>query len=565
MSRAVTILYGTETFTAEGYAERTGELLEELGYSTTVTDMEDFDPEQISSVRTLLVITSTYGNGDPPANAEPLFDHVMADNAPRLSQLRFSICGLGDTTYPRFAQCGKDFDRRFADLGGSRLAKRQDCDVDIDPPWEEWVEWVKAGLETLSWDAAAVESTDTPTEPPQETSAAAVAAPTSSDTSTDPVTGATQLHLRCGPPSNPAAPLGRRRNPVDVAVAVNRSLTGTEATRDVRHIELALGSTGFTYLPGDSIGLFPPNDPALVDAILDAAGADPSTPVEMKGGLLTLRDAMITRLDVHTAEARLADVIRDAGGTALAPDGSADVHVIDAVAAAGVEIDGPTLFSCLRRQAPRLYSVASSPSVHPEHVHLVASVVRYEAYGRERGGVATSWMADRMPEGSQVRAYLQPLETFRLVDDNVDIVMIGPGTGIAPFRAFLQERALRRATGRNWLFFGSRNRATDYLYSDELESWRHRGLLTRLDLAFSRDGAEKVYVQHRMRAQAKAIWNWLSNDAVIYVCGDAAAMAPDVHRELQQIARSEGGMDKDEARSWIRELAQSGRYMRDVY
>jgi sulfite reductase (NADPH) flavoprotein alpha-component len=174
-------------------------------------------------------------------------------------------------------------------------------------------------------------------------------------------------------------------------------------------------------------------------------------------------------------------------------------------------------------------------------------------------------MADRMPEGSQVRAYLQPLETFRLVDDNVDIIMIGPGTGIAPFRAFLQERALRRATGRNWLFFGSRNRATDYLYSDELESWRHRGLLTRLDLAFSRDGAEKVYVQHRMRAQAKAIWNWLSNDAVIYVCGDAAAMAPDVHRELQQIARSEGGMDKDEARSWIRELAQSGRYMRDVY
>jgi len=192
-------------------------------------------------------------------------------------------------------------------------------------------------------------------------------------------------------------------------------------------------------------------------------------------------------------------------------------------------------------------------------------VVQYEAYGRSRSGVATGWMAERMPEGSRVRAYLQPLDTFRLVDDDTDIIMIGPGTGIAPFRAFLQERAHRRARGRSWLFFGSRNRATDYLYSDELENWRHRGVLTRLDLAFSRDTDEKVYVQHRMQEQAKALWTWISGGAVIYVCGDAAAMAPDVHRTLQTIAREEGGLDKAAAREWIRDLAQNGRYMRDVY
>ena len=594
MSRAVTILYGTETFTAEGYAERTGEELEEEGYEVTVTDMEDFDPEEITSLRTLLVITSTYGNGDPPANAEHLYEHVMADSAPRLPHLRFSVCGLGDTTYPRFAQCGKDFDRRLADLGGTRFAPRQDCDVDIDPPWEEWLGNVKTALEALSWDVAPAESApvsseedqaaepvDTDTDAEVDANAdveeaaevSVTEAPTTDAPDHDAVeanavseaaTEATAVHLRCGPPASPDAPVGRRRNPVVVQVAVNHSMTGEGASRDVRHIELDLTGTGLNYLPGDSIGLFPPNDPALVDAILEATGADPETPIELKAETLTLRDAMCTRLDVHYADPRLATAIEAAGGNVLVSDGP-DVHVIDAVQHAGVCIAGATLARCLRRQAPRLYSVASSPSVHPNHVHLVASVVRYDAYGRPRSGVATGWMADRLPEGCAVRAYTQPADNFRLADDSTDIIMIGPGTGIAPFRAFLQERAQRRCRGRSWLLFGSRNRSTDYLYGDELENWRHRGVLTRLDLAFSRDQDEKVYVQHRLIAQAKAVWSWIEKGAVIYVCGDAKSMAPDVHKALQQIAREQGGMDAEAARAWIRALAQDGRYMRDVY
>ena len=570
MSRSVTILYGTETFTAEGYAERTGEALSDLGYEVDVIDMEDFEPDAISTLKTLLVVTSTYGNGDPPASAEPLYDALMDDNAARLDGMRFSVCGLGDTTYPRFAQCGKDFDRRLAELGGARFAARKDCDVDVDPFWEEWLVDVKAGLEALDWAsgsgaAAATESAAATAEasPAQQSTApepAAVVAPSASDA----VAQASALHLRCGPPSKADAAPGSRRNPVLGTITVNRSLTGDAATRDVRHLELDLSGRGLSWEPGDSIGFFAPNDPTLVDAILEAAGADGEAAVDVKSGQMSLRDAMLTRLDVHTADGRLADAIKAAGGPVLSPSG-ADVHVLDALLHGGVAIGTAALHAALRRQAPRLYSVASSQLVDADTVHLVASIVRYEAYGRARSGVATGWMADRLPEGCEVRAYVHPQPEFRLAGDDADIIMIGPGTGIAPFRGFLQERALRRARGRSWMFFGSRNRATDYLYGEELEGWRNRGVLTRLDLAFSRDQDEKLYVQHKMLAQAKALWSWIQGGAIIYVCGDAKAMAPDVHRALQQVAREQGGMAADEARTWIRELAQNGRYMRDVY
>ncbi|MBO84841.1 MAG: hypothetical protein CL927_05740, partial [Deltaproteobacteria bacterium] len=270
MSRAITILYGTETFTAEGYAERTGEELESEGYEVTVTDMEDFEPEDISTLRTLLVITSTYGNGDPPANAEPLYEHLMADNAERLPHLRFSVCGLGDSTYSRFAQCGKDFDRRLASLGGTRFSPRQDCDVDIDPPWEEWLGQVKTALTALSWEP--VPETTAPTAPEPSASAAPsaeasatppdVASTTAAAPEAEPASmplsaaaaEASVLHERCGPPAVPDAPHARRRNPVLVRVAVNQSITGEGASRDIRHLELDLTGSGLTYLPGDSIG-----------------------------------------------------------------------------------------------------------------------------------------------------------------------------------------------------------------------------------------------------------------------------------------------------------------------
>ncbi len=556
--RTVTILYGTETYTAEGLAERTADALNDAGFQAKAIDMEAFDPDNLSTLRTLLIVTSTYGNGDPPANAEPMFDAIMADTAPRLDGLRFSVCGLGDRTYPRFAQCGKDFDRRLAELGGQRISPRVDCDVDPEPAWEGWLEAVQEALATLPWTEEAAA-----TAPPAPEPAPVVAVADVPVTSADPLQAANALHLSTGPQADPSAEYGSRRNPVAATVRVNRSLTGAGASRDVRYLEVDLGEGAPAWSAGDSFGFFQPNAPELVDEILAACKIAGDTTVVVRDEQMSVRTALLTRLDVQTASDPAW--ASEHTGQGAAPADGPPLHVRDYVLARGVPLEAQALVDRLRRISPRLYSVASSPTVHNNVVSFVASVVRYEAYGRERWGTCTGWMANHLPEGAKVRTYVQRLDTFRLAADDTDIIMIGPGTGVAPFRAFLQERERRRARGRSWLFFGSRNRETDFLFGDELQAWRTRGTLTRLDLAFSRDGAEKRYVQHCMMDNAKALWQWLSHGAVVYVCGDASAMAPDVHKALQAIAHQEGGLSESDARTFVRELAQTGRYMRDVY
>ncbi len=555
----ITILYGTETFNAEGLAEDTGEALEAAGLEVEVVDMDDFDISELTELGTVLIVTSTYGNGDPPANAEPLYEHLMGSDAPRLERMRFSVCGLGDSTYPLFAHCGKEFDRRLAELGATRFVDRQDCDVDFEEPWQAWCDRVVAVLSGAA-----------PADGPAPADSAAPAASAAPADSPAPEAAPAAALSRVGPAADPAAPLYSRKHPGMAEVVELRELTGPGASRSVLHLRIALDAPAPAWTTGDSFAFWTPNDPALVDAILAAAQCDGGAPVQLsdaRGGTetLPLATALRDRLELTRADARLGALVAGTGAALPTPTPGADLFVLDVVSALSEPVAPQALVDALRHLAPRLYSIASSPQVDPAHVDFVASVVRYEACGRPRLGVATGLMAERLAVGDRLRVHHQPTPAFSLAPPDQDIIMIGPGTGIAPFRGFLQERAATRAPGRSWLFFGSRNAATDALYADELEAWRVSGVISRLDLAWSRDQGEKVYVQDRMRAHGAALWTWIAGGATVYVCGDAKHMAPDVHRTLRALAVEHGGMDEAGAKTWLKGLARSGRYMRDIY
>lgn len=516
------VLFGTESNNAADLAERAKKALATAGHAATVVDMGDVSPASLPSLGTLLVVTSTYGNGDPPGNAEALHAYLMK-KCPPLPGLRFAVCALGDKTYDRFCQCGKDFDRRLGELGGTRLTDRQDCDVDYDAPFEAWLARVLAAL---------------------------AATPAASAT-TGPTEGVVALE-----PPKPAAP-GTRRNPVLAEVRGLRRLSGPGSTKETLHVELSLAGTGLAYEPGDSLGVYPTNDPALVEAILTAAPCDGGARVHVGGpghagglgsGSLTLREALLTRLDLAHVDARLCD----ATGLPVAEDR----QVLDMLEDARRPLTPQGLADALRPLVPRPYSLASSLRATPDQAHFTIDVVRWTARGRARTGVASSMFADRCPPGTKIPVYLHASPHFRLPAADTPIVMIGPGTGVAPFRAFLEERAAVGARGRNWLFFGARHAACDFLYGDELVALRDRGVLTRLDCAFSRDGAERIYVQRRMREHAAELRRWIDDGAYVYVCGDAKRMAPDVQAALIEIVGDRAALDRLEA---------AGRYCKDVY
>ena len=534
------VLFGTESNNCADLADRAGSALKKAGLSARVVDMADFASEQLPSVRTLVVITSTYGNGDPPSNAEALHAYLMK-KAPALPGVRFAVLALGDKTYDRFCQCGKDFDRRLGELGATRLLDRVDCDVDYEKPFKAWLPRLTDALSALS--------------APHAAAGDEMAAP--------PVVAAVPSEA----PPQPARP-GTRRNPLLATVRVGRRLTAPGSTKETLHVELEVPN--LAYEPGDSLGVWPTHDPALVDEVLAAARCDAEAPVTLRGGAhagsrgvgaTTLRQALATHLDLAHVDPRLGE----AAGVAAAGEALEGGHVLDVLLAARRAIDPQTLIDSLRALAPRQYSIASSLRAHPGQVHLTIDVVRYDLRGRRRHGVASTWFADRAPVGATIPVYAHESPHFRLPADDVPIVMIGPGTGLAPFRAFLQERAARGARGRSWLFFGARNESTDFLYADELRAMRDRGILSRLDCAFSRDQAERVYVQHRMREQAAELHRWLDEGAVVYVCGDARRMAPDVQAALVDVIAGREGVGLDAARARLAAMEADGRYRRDVY
>ena len=528
---AVTVLSASQTGHAREVADKLHAALAEQGINAKRISAADYKPKTIADEQVLLLVTSTQGEGEPPEEALSLHRLLFGKKAPPLPALRFAVCGLGDSSYPDFCQAGKDFDARLAELGGERLAPRADCDVDYQATAAAWIADLVPRLAALQ-----------PAAPRTPTAAA---------------------------PATPAA--YDRDHPFTAPLLARQKITGRHSTKDVRHIELDLAGSGINYQAGDALGVWCENDPARVDAILAALKLDGVTVIDGK----TLREQLIREREIsqntpqfvqgYAALAKSADLDAEIATHGAAPY-AANTPLDAIVARYPAAITAEQLLTLLRPLTPRLYSIASAPEEVGEEVHLTVGVLHYEHDGKAYSGAASGYLGERLPEDGAARVFVEPNPNFRLPDDpQAAIIMIGNGTGIAPFRAFMQARVAREAPGKNWLVFGNPHFTEDFLYQTEWQGWQKDGFLHRYSLAWSRDQAEKVYVQDKLREEAASVWQWLKDGAYVYVCGDAARMAKDVERALLDIIAGEGGMDADAAADYLDELRQARRYQRDVY
>ena len=536
------VLYGSQTGTAEGLAKKTKAEAEKRGFAPRLVSMDRYAQVDLTKEQNVLVITSTYGDGDPPDMAQGFWGWLKGDAAPKLDHLRYSVLALGDTNYSAFCQFGKNCDERLAALGAKRVAERKDCDVEYETPAAEWTAGVFAALVGQASPPVGVTAGVSP--------AGALAEETGYS----------------------------RKNPFPARLLTNRRLSGEGSGKDVRHFEIGLAGSGLTYEAGDALGVFPGNCPQLVGDILTALGCDGEEAVKTPDGELPLRLALTQHYDItkpsHDLLGAVAQRSPDADFTPLLDASRKDDlkkwlygrEIIDVLAGLATSFSAQEFVALLKRIAPRLYSISSSLKAHPGEVHLTVAAVRYDAHGRSRRGVASTFLADRVGEVGSVPLFIQSSHGFKPpANGDTPMIMVGPGTGIAPFRAFLEERLATGAKGRHWLFFGDRKRATDFLYQEQLEGWRKDGHLTRLDLAFSRDQAEKLYVQLRMLEAAAELWAWLEQGAHFYVCGDASRMAKDVDAALHTAIEKAGGKSSDEAKAYVDRLRSENRYQRDVY
>lgn len=535
--------FGSETGNAQGLAKGFAEACQTIGITAEATELNRIKLQQLASASHFIVITSTSGEGEAPYNAYVFWDALSADDADRLEHLNFGVLSLGDVYYPLYANAGKIIDERLAELGATRLLDRIDCDVEFDEPAEAWSTDMLAVLKAATTGSVAPDA--------QPTAATATSVPVQ------------RAHATWD-----------RKHPYTAKLVINRTLTAAQSDKEVRHYEIDLGDSGITYHAGDALCVHPVNDPALVEAMLARLGASADQTVagydEPLGVLLEQR--LEIRAPSPTLQALVASRTSDERAAAALGISDPAAHaswiygrdVLDLLELA--ELSVAEAVATMRPLQYRDYSIASSPQVHPDSIHLTVATVRYELGGRHHGGVASTFLAERAEP--RVQVHLAPNESFRLPDPDVPIIMVGPGTGIAPFRAFLQERAATGATGKSWLFFGDRRRATDFLYGEELTGFLESGVLTRLDLAFSREAdtdPKKKYVQHHMRDNAAELFRWLQAGAVLYVCGDADHMAKDVDRTLHEIVTTAGGMDTAAAHTYVNELITNHRYLRDVY
>lgn len=527
----LTVLFGSQTGTAEGLAKKAAKEAGKRGFAATVLDMAQTDPAKLAHEKNLLVITSTYGDGEPPDNARALHTALKGATGTPLASVRFAVCALGDTNYARFCQCGKDLDAWLEKLGATRITPRADCDLDYDAPFTKWLD---AALSALSLNAGASLSPD-----PSATS---------------------------GPKPPPAdAEEGySRKHPFPAAVLAVRNLNGPGSAKEVNHVEFSLEGSGLVYEAGDALGVVPQNCPELVNDILAALGCDGEEAVSTPAGELPLRRALTECFDLgKPAPEMLALVPALVGAASPTPSPH---HVLDVLLAAPAKPAPADFVARLKKLQPRLYSISSSPKAHPGQVHLTVGAVRYEKDGRARKGVCSTFLAERALAAGKVGVFVHSNKAFRPpASGDVPMIMVGPGTGIAPFRAFLEERRATGARGRNWLFFGDQKAASDFLYREELEGMQASGLLTRLDLAFSRDQTAKIYVQHRMLENAAELYAWLEAGAHFYVCGDASRMAKDVDAALHQVIEKAGGKSPEQAAAYVQALKAAKRYQRDVY
>ena len=518
----LTILFGTESGNAETLAGQARKVAARLGFAPKVVDMADFTPAQAAATENLLIVASTWGEGDPPQRAVDFYEALLAEDAPRFDKTRFAVLALGDRAYAQFCEIGRKIDERLAALGGARVADRIDCDVDFETAAHGWIDGT---LERLNAEVGIKEA------------------------------GASVIHVDFARPGGDAP---TRARPFEAEITEHVRLSGSRSTSDTWHVAVSLEGSGIAYEPGDSLGVVPSNDPALAEAVLTAAGL---------AGNDTLRGALIDRLDITTLTVpQLEAFARETGTEVLPADWAAGRQIIDLLETAPGRLSAEQLTALLRPLPPRYYSIASSRKAVPDEAHLLIAGLRYVSHGRERGGVASLDITARHRAGDKLKVFLRPNPHFRLPGDNdKPIIMIGPGTGVAPFRAFLQEREAAGAGGRNWLVFGHRNYTHDFLYQLELQDWLKSSLLTRLDVAFSRDQPEKRYVQDTLWHVRSDLYAWLKNGAALYVCGDANAMAKDVHAALLRILADQGKLDEAGAKAELDAIRRDGRYLRDVY
>lgn len=535
--KAVTILYGSQTGNSQALAEKLGAELAQNEVVVTISSLSKFKTNNLKKISNLLLVISTYGEGEPPDNAIQFYDFLHSKRAPKLDQLQYAVLALGDSSYELFCKTGVDFDTQFEKLGAKRILPRVDCDLDYDDISAEWITNVKREI-VASESSSAI--------PEEETT----------------LVGESNYS---------------RKNPFYAEVLENINLNGRGSNKQTQHIELSLEGSNLTFEPGDSIGIFPNNDETLVKNLIETLQLDENEQVNVQGETVSLKEALQSKLEITVLSKPLLQKIATYTDNKeltqlIDKDNDRKDYVEGRDLLDVVEQFGPFTWSAqqlvelLRKIPARLYSIASSQKANEEEVHLTIGKVGFEKDGRERFGVCSGEVADRIVIGDKLPIYVHANPNFKLPkDDTTPIILIGAGTGIAPFRSFIEERAELGSEGKSWLFFGDQHFVTDFLYQTEWQTWITEGALTNLTVAFSRDTDQKVYVQHRLQENATEVYEWLQQGAVIYVCGDEKTMAADVDKTLRAIVEQQGGKTADEADQYINELKDQQRYQRDVY
>ncbi|GGB40948.1 sulfite reductase [NADPH] flavoprotein alpha-component [Oceanisphaera marina] len=536
----LTIIYASQTGNAKGVAEALQAKASANGVAVALYNAADYKVKQLKKETHVLLVASTNGEGEAPDDAIEFHKQLKAGKAGKLEGLNYGVIGLGDSSYEFYCQTGKDFDEYLSKAGAKPLLGRLDADVDYDAVCENWSEEAVALVkEALKSDAA--------------NEVAPVV----------PLThGATSLY--------------NKKHPFTAELLTNQAITGRDSDRDVRHFEISLEGSDLTYQPGDALGVWFSNDEQLVDALLAQTGVDASSEVIVDEQSLTIREALIHHYELTQGYASFVQAyseLTDAAKLRALVDDKAALReycanhqILDIAREQQGQLTAEQLQASLRRLTPRLYSIASAQSEVEEEVHLTVGVVRFDQDGEARNGGASSYLADRLEEGGKVRVFVEHNDNFRLpANDDTPVIMVGPGTGIAPFRAFLQERDARDASGKNWLFFGNPHFTQDFLYQLEWQRYVKSGLLNKISLAFSRDQQEKVYVQHKLREQGGEVYAWLEQGAHFYVCGDANKMAKDVHQALIELVAEHGNKSREQAEDYVDALRAAKRYQRDVY
>ncbi len=591
---SIAIFFGSQTGNAEELAENTKKIADKSGLEAKVFDMEGYSFSELGNHKRLLIITSTWGEGEMPDNATDLWDSVCANN-PSMSGVNYSICAIGDTSYDEYCQAGIDWDNKIAELGGECITKIQLCDVDFEPEWQQWVDNVIPAMAKLKISITQTVKEDTVEETTPEI--------TDSETSKESTKSAWSA-----------------KNPYMTKITDNFILNGEGSRKETRHIVFELGDSGLDYKVGDALGVVAENPPHVVEDLIELQGWDSEQIITTHNGERTLYDALKKDYEVHLAGKKFVHsltekvvssgmkisvkiVARSRGNENWHADSDANLppglnrsapsddpsekvaalvgdekaiedyiwtrDYVDIMREFKVKYTPEEFFELVSRLKPRLYSIASSHDAHPGFVELTVGIVRFSYHGRARGGLCTQFMADEIgTSGKQLGVFMSPTKSFVLPEDkDIDIIMVGPGTGIAPFRAFMEQRVFDGGSGRNWLFFGDQSEKTEFYYKDTIESWIDEGHLYKFTTAWSRDQEEKIYVQTRLKEHGAEVWEWFEKGAYFYICGDKTYMAKDVHKALISIAQEHGGMSEEDATHFIEKtmMREEKRYLRDVY